>query len=556
MSPRRRSHVEQISLSDDGDLSAESSRESFEDSVGSDVGSDHGRGSHPLPAVRRRRHRDSPHGSNCDSPRDRTEESSEGADSSHEERRHRRTRSRKRDTNRKRRTPGSESSSLGGDGDVPDNKADREGATKAGCDSSRERRKKGDRDWNRHSPRRWRDKTRSKSGDHQLSDTTSDSGCEEDNRKWGVAKHSKAPKKRAETHRDASSRTDSYSDTNEEGARQPNNLEGEDSQSCTTSPERRRSDSREGNMIKKTRHRRRRRAELDDSEAEGYGWSGNKYSWDSADAASTGRTSDQQVISGQTPDNRLDDEARKNVICLSDVQSDDGNEGAAHETGGDKNNATDTQRSSAESRRTNAKELGNSEAWEGDREQQPTGSGHDETLRGSISSVTPRHSSGAEHVRSPAAEAAGGAVTVGKPIRGARWGEAIGVRSRVFDTSTIPTKRVDLKKFVSCPLQSGPGTVLRCFIERDRSGTHKFSNMFSMYADLEDGSGRMLLAARKVNTEIQQLGRRKKLWFFVSKPAVVEEALYRFRAPTIFIVWRDLHISRNILIANVKQCTP
>ncbi|CAN0180199.1 unnamed protein product, partial [Hapterophycus canaliculatus] len=72
----------------------------------------------------------------------------------------------------------------------------------------------------------------------------------------------------------------------------------------------------------------------------------------------------------------------------------------------------------------------------------------------------------------------------------------------VFDTSTIPTKRVQLKTFVSCPLQSGPGTVLRCFIERDRSGTHKFSHVFSMYADLEDGSGRMLLAARKVGIDI------------------------------------------------------
>lgn len=89
-------------------------------------------------------------------------------------------------------------------------------------------------------------------------------------------------------------------------------------------------------------------------------------------------------------------------------------------------------------------------------------------------------------------------VTMGKPIRGARSGEAIGVRSRVFDTTTIPTMISDLKSFVCSPLRSGPGSVVRCFIERNRSGTRKFSHVFSMYADLEDGSGRLLLASRKV----------------------------------------------------------
>lgn len=92
-----------------------------------------------------------------------------------------------------------------------------------------------------------------------------------------------------------------------------------------------------------------------------------------------------------------------------------------------------------------------------------------------------------------------GGVSMGKPIRGARTGEAIGMRSRVFDTTTIPTGTADLKNFVCSPLRCGPGSVARCFIERNRSGTHTLSHVFSMYADLEDGSGRLLLAARKVN---------------------------------------------------------
>lgn len=88
--------------------------------------------------------------------------------------------------------------------------------------------------------------------------------------------------------------------------------------------------------------------------------------------------------------------------------------------------------------------------------------------------------------------------TIGKPIRGARTGEAIGIRSTIFDTATIPTATSDLKGFVCSALRSGPGSVLRCFIERDRKGTRKFAHVFSMYADLEDGGGRALLTARKV----------------------------------------------------------
>lgn len=90
------------------------------------------------------------------------------------------------------------------------------------------------------------------------------------------------------------------------------------------------------------------------------------------------------------------------------------------------------------------------------------------------------------------------AATMGKPIRGARPGEAIGVRSTIFDTTTIPSRTSELRAFICSALPSGPGSVLRCFIERNRKGTNKFSHVFSMYADLEDGNGRLLLSARKV----------------------------------------------------------
>lgn len=54
----------------------------------------------------------------------------------------------------------------------------------------------------------------------------------------------------------------------------------------------------------------------------------------------------------------------------------------------------------------------------------------------------------------------------------------------------------ELRNFVLSPIQ--PGVIVRCYIERDRSGTNMFSPMYSLCADLEDGTGRELLACRKV----------------------------------------------------------
>ncbi|CAN0116078.1 unnamed protein product, partial [Phaeothamnion confervicola] len=39
---------------------------------------------------------------------------------------------------------------------------------------------------------------------------------------------------------------------------------------------------------------------------------------------------------------------------------------------------------------------------------------------------------------------------------------------------------------------------LRCFLERDRGGTNVVNPVFTLYADLADGNGRLLMAARKV----------------------------------------------------------
>ena len=43
-----------------------------------------------------------------------------------------------------------------------------------------------------------------------------------------------------------------------------------------------------------------------------------------------------------------------------------------------------------------------------------------------------------------------------------------------------------------------PGTITKCYIERNRSGSNFFQPFYSLCADLEDGTGRELIVCRKV----------------------------------------------------------
>ena len=53
-----------------------------------------------------------------------------------------------------------------------------------------------------------------------------------------------------------------------------------------------------------------------------------------------------------------------------------------------------------------------------------------------------------------------------------------------------------LKDFVTSPCQ--PGVIVRCYIERSRSGGNMFAPLYSLCADLDDGTGRELMVCRKV----------------------------------------------------------
>jgi hypothetical protein len=53
----------------------------------------------------------------------------------------------------------------------------------------------------------------------------------------------------------------------------------------------------------------------------------------------------------------------------------------------------------------------------------------------------------------------------------------------------------ELKSFVTSPCE--PHTSIRCYIERNRSGTNYLTPVYSLCADLEDGTGRELISCRK-----------------------------------------------------------
>ena len=74
---------------------------------------------------------------------------------------------------------------------------------------------------------------------------------------------------------------------------------------------------------------------------------------------------------------------------------------------------------------------------------------------------------------------------------------AAGLRPALFDPLTIPLVLRDLHSFLQNPVGCATGVQVRCFIERSGSGLFNISPVYTLYADHEDGSGRLLLCARK-----------------------------------------------------------
>ncbi|CAM9093154.1 unnamed protein product [Ectocarpus fasciculatus] len=502
------------SPSHEGSPSDGSSRESFEGSLSSD----HERRSHPLPAVRKRQIRRSL-GTNSTSPHNGREELLDSR-SIPGERGSRRHRNQQQDAGPDRRSLRLESSSWSSDDDVSNAKADvHQGARgRRGSPRKEERREVWDRNEYQHSPRReLHDTALSDSSHRRHRDTQSDVGSEESEKRSDV--HRKSHKRHPHQHQRAnnSHRTKSREDRDRVGPDRTSSLSSgstaeerprsailEDGGSrsrandCGGSPERPQLNMGESRRGRRNRRSRRKRAEQDDSEAEGYGWSGNKYSWDSADVDSAGSSSDQPELTKLNPnggdDGKQQPKRQSLGICTGSKNDEDS---VTHTIGDDNNTAAAAPEKLFRSPDRTRGKVDHSGALESDREQDD--SANQKVAGSSGSGYGPTRPSITSDAKSlPRTTVNRAEVAVGKPIRGARWGESIGVRSTVFDSSTIPTKRADLKRFVCGPLHSGPGTVLRCFIERDRSGTHKFSPVFSMYADLGDGSGRMLLAARKL----------------------------------------------------------
>jgi hypothetical protein len=74
---------------------------------------------------------------------------------------------------------------------------------------------------------------------------------------------------------------------------------------------------------------------------------------------------------------------------------------------------------------------------------------------------------------------------------------ATGRKAAIFNFHPIlkSTYR-ELRHFVLSPCQ--PGFIVRCYIERNRSGSNMLAPCYSLCADLEDGTGRELVVCRKV----------------------------------------------------------
>jgi hypothetical protein len=75
---------------------------------------------------------------------------------------------------------------------------------------------------------------------------------------------------------------------------------------------------------------------------------------------------------------------------------------------------------------------------------------------------------------------------------------AAGLTPVIFNGLEIPLILRELHEFLKLPVRGGLGTQVRCFIERSRSGTNKLAPVYTLYADHEDGSGRLLLCAKKM----------------------------------------------------------
>jgi hypothetical protein len=69
-------------------------------------------------------------------------------------------------------------------------------------------------------------------------------------------------------------------------------------------------------------------------------------------------------------------------------------------------------------------------------------------------------------------------------------------RLKIFNyKETLRSSFKELKSFVTTPCEVN--TIVRCYIERNRSGSNYLTPVYSLCADLEDGTGRELISCRK-----------------------------------------------------------
>ncbi|KAF0696629.1 Aste57867_12610 [Aphanomyces stellatus] len=121
--------------------------------------------------------------------------------------------------------------------------------------------------------------------------------------------------------------------------------------------------------------------------------------------------------------------------------------------------------------------------------------GNDDESGGAASNDNPKESSSSD-----AADGEGGRKRNKKHKQTQQQAEEKKKAFEFFNPKRVPYVPNQLLDFVVRPLDAGRGHIVRCFIERNRSGQNKISPMYTMLIEVNSSSGRPILYARKKPT--------------------------------------------------------
>jgi hypothetical protein len=72
--------------------------------------------------------------------------------------------------------------------------------------------------------------------------------------------------------------------------------------------------------------------------------------------------------------------------------------------------------------------------------------------------------------------------------------------SQYYNPKSVPYVPDHLLEFVKKPLECGRGHIVKCFIERNDSGSNKLAPIYTLLLEVNSSSGRPIMYARKKAT--------------------------------------------------------